>query len=423
MKITLLAMGSRGDVQPTLALGKGLAARGHSVSMLAGPNFHSWIASHGLDPLASRMDTEAFMQSPLGQEWVAKGTDVRAQGRIMERILAETGWTLIEDVRAAAKGADVIVSSFTTDLYAASVAEATGVRHVSAPLQPSPLATRSGPAAMGAVFPTRDSFANLLFGRWVVEPMLWRWAKPHLSRLRDELGLKPTDRETAHARLRATTTVHGVSEHVAPRASDWPAAWSVSGYWFLDEASTWTPPPSLVAFLDAGPAPVCMGFGSMSTGDATALTKLFIEAATRSGQRAIILSGWSKASDEALPDTVYRMDAAPHDWLLPRVSAMVTHGGAGSVAASLRAGRPTVVVPHMSDQLYWGRRVAALGVGPKAILRPRLTAEGLAEAVRRATTDDGIRLRAAAMGAKIAAEDGVGRAVASIEAALGEERR
>jgi len=418
MKITLLAMGSRGDVQPALALGKGLAAKGHAVSVLVGTNFLPWVARHGLTPIAGSMDAEAFMQTPLGQEWVAKGTDMRAQGRIMERILAETGWGIVEDVMASSKGADVIVSSFTTDLYASSVAEATGALHVSAPLQPSPLATRSGPAAMGALFPLRDSILNLLFGRWVVEPMLWRWMAPLVARLRKTLGLPAITRQDALTRLRGTHTVHGVSAHVTPRASDWPSPWSMAGYWFLDEASHWTPPAELAEFLDAGEAPVCIGFGSMSAGDPEALTRLIAAAVTQSGQRAVLLSGWSALGSVSLPKSVLRLDAAPHDWLLPRVSAMVTHGGAGSVAASLRAGRPTVVVPHMSDQMYWGRRVEEIGVGPRAMLRPKLSAEGLARALVQATGDAAMRGRAEALGQKLRAEDGVGRAVAIIEAAI-----
>lgn len=424
MKITLLAIGSRGDVQPAVALGKGLAARGHAVRVLCGTNFHPWIAKHGLEPAPAAVDIQAVMESDLGQEWVAKGTNPMAQGRIMQRLMDEYGWPITEDVVRTCEGAEVILSSFTSDLNASSIAEASGAAHISAPLQPSFLATRHGPTALTAVVPRRDSVLNLLFGRLIVEPAVWRWHGPFTNRARRELlGLAPISRKQAFEALRRTPTIHGYSAHVSPRATDWPDGWEVAGYWFLDEAEAYAPPEALTRFLAAGEPPVCIGFGSMAAGDAAALTRLFVDAVAQSGRRAILLAGWSALGGIELPETILRLDAVPHDWLYPRVAAVVTHGGAGTVGASLRAGRPTVVVPHMADQLYWGRRVATLGVGPPPINRPRLQAENLAAAIRAATGDAEMRRRAEELGRRIREEDGVGRAVGIIERHLEARRR
>ncbi|HSN96779.1 MAG TPA: glycosyltransferase [Candidatus Nanopelagicales bacterium] len=416
MKITLLALGSRGDVQPAVALGKGLAARGHAVRVLAGNNFHAFIAGHGLETIPAAVDMQAIMESDLGREWVARGTNPLAQNRIMQELLDRHGWAMVEDVHRACEGAELIVSSFTSDVYAASIAEASGAAHVSALLQPSPLATRHGPAALAPIVPGRDSVLNLLFGKLVIERTLWGWYEPLVNRLRTErLGLSAQNRRQGMDALRRMPVVHGYSGHVSPRAPDWPTHYDVAGYWFLDEGGDYQPPEALRRFLDAGEPPVCLGFGSMSAGDPAALTRLFVEAAAQSGRRAILLSGWSALGGVELPESILRLDAVPHDWLYPRVAAVVTHGGAGTTGASLRAGRPTIVVPHMADQIYWGRRVAELGVGPAAILRPRLRADNLAAAIREATGDAGMRRRAEELGKRIREEDGVGRAVTLIE--------
>ncbi len=132
----------------------------------------------------------------------------------------------------------------------------------------------------------------------------------------------------------------------------------------------------------------------------------------------MLLAGWAGLGAEDLPPTIFRLDAAPHGWLYPRMAAVVHHGGAGTIAAGLHAGVPTVVVPHMADQPFWGQRIHALGVGPRPIPRPRLTAENLGKAIRLAAADPAMRRRAADLGAKIRAEDGVGRAVGLIEAYL-----
>ncbi|EYF08199.1 glycosyltransferase [Chondromyces apiculatus] len=422
MKITLLALGSRGDVQPSVALGKGLAARGHTVRVLAGTNFHPWIVKHGLETAPSSLDMQDIMRTEWGVAWAEKGTNPLLASRAVARIHEQFGWALTEDILHACEGAELILSSFTSDFQACSIAEATGALHISVPLQPSALATRHGPSSLAAVVPGKDSVLNQLFAKAMVEPTIWRWTGANVNRLRRErLRLPEHTRSTAFEALRRTPTLHGCSAHIAPRAPDWPADWQVTGYWFLDEAEPYAPPESLTRFLDAGEPPVCIGFGSMPASDPAALTRMFIDAISRSGRRAILLSGWAGLGGVPLPDTFFQIDSAPHDWLFPRVAAVVTHGGAGSVAASLRAGRPTLVVPHMSDQIYWGRRVAELQLGPSPIPRPRLRADRLAEAIA-LTSDPAIRRNAEAMGAKIRAEDGVTTAVDAIEGIIAARR-
>ncbi len=149
----------------------------------------------------------------------------------------------------------------------------------------------------------------------------------------------------------------------------------------------------------------------MSGDIAQHLLQLSVEAVKMSGQRAILLGGWATALDLDLPDSIYTIDFAPHDWLFPKVAAVVHHGGAGTTAAGLRAGRPSVIIPFFGDQPYWGRRVHALGVGPEPIMQSALTANRLADAINQAVTDQTMRSRAAELGEHIRAEDGIARAV------------
>jgi sterol 3beta-glucosyltransferase len=190
---------------------------------------------------------------------------------------------------------------------------------------------------------------------------------------------------------------------------------AATGYWFLDAPPGWEPPAGLQAFLEAGPPPVYVGFGSMFMEGGPRQTKVVLDTLRLAGQRGVLATGWGGLS--AQPDTpdVFFVEAVPHDWLFPRVSAVVHHGGAGTTGAGLRAGRPTVICPLVGDQWFWGRRVAALGAGPAPLPKPWLTAERLAEAITRAVTDPALRQRAAALGEAVRAEDGVGRAVAFIQ--------
>ncbi len=163
---------------------------------------------------------------------------------------------------------------------------------------------------------------------------------------------------------------------------------------------------------------MAIGFGSMMGHNPQKMTEIVLEAVQMSGQRAILLSGWAGLGEEALPKTVLQLPAASHHWLFPKMAAVVHHGGAGTTAAGLRAGVPSILVPHFADQPFWGQRLTALGVGPKAIMRPKLTAQKLANAMDTAVSNQSMRPNAAVLGEKIRAEDGIGRAVDLIEKQL-----
>ncbi len=203
---------------------------------------------------------------------------------------------------------------------------------------------------------------------------------------------------------------YAYSPAVLPRPADWPDRVHVTGYWFLDQEPGWQPPAELLHFLQAGPAPVSIGFGSMASRDAEATLNLVLRALELSGQRGVLLSGWAGiGKGRALPSHVFSAESLPHSWLFPRMAAVVHHGGAGTTGAGLRSGVPSVLTPLAADQPSWARRVHTLGVGPAPLPFQTLTAERLAEAIREAATSPAMRQRAAELGRQIQAEDGLGR--------------
>ncbi|WP_181389769.1 glycosyltransferase, partial [Leucothrix pacifica] len=209
--------------------------------------------------------------------------------------------------------------------------------------------------------------------------------------------------------------LHAYSEAVLFRPTDWPDTAYVTGYWFLDDESDWTPPADLVNFLQAGEPPVYIGFGSMAGRHPQQLAKLVIEALEIAGVRGIIATGWGGLNADKLPDFIFKIDSAPHEWLFPRMAAVVHHGGAGTTGAGLRAGKPSVIVPFFGDQPFWAITVDSLGAGPKPVPKKKLTAVKLAAAITEAVTNAEMQIKAQATKTKISQEDGVANAVAIIE--------
>jgi UDP:flavonoid glycosyltransferase YjiC (YdhE family) len=209
--------------------------------------------------------------------------------------------------------------------------------------------------------------------------------------------------------------LYGFSPAVIPQPPDWESKVRITGYWFLDAEAEWRPDPGLVEFIDAGPAPVYIGFGSMSNRNPEETARLIIEGVGLSGQRAVLQAGWGGMRIDDFPDSIYLFDAVPHAWLFPRLAALVHHGGAGTTAAGLRAGVPAIIIPFFGDQPFWGARVSALGAGPKPIPRKKLTPENLSQALQEMVTNGAMRQRAADLGSRIQSEDGVARAVEIIQ--------
>jgi UDP:flavonoid glycosyltransferase YjiC (YdhE family) len=244
----------------------------------------------------------------------------------------------------------------------------------------------------------------------LVEMMTWQGLGDVINRFRTKvLDLEPLSLIWAPGllnRLRVPTT-YCWSPALIPKPNDWSREVTIAGFYFLNLASAYTPEPALAAFLDAGPPPVYIGFGSIVVDDPNKLTKMIIDAVKSTGTRVLLSKGWGGlgADELDIPETVFMLGNCPHDWLFRRVSCVVHHGGAGTTAAGIKCGVPTVVVPFFGDQPFWGAMVARAGAGPDPIPYKELTAEKLAAAIKTALEPQ-TKGRARELGEKIREEEG-----------------
>jgi sterol 3beta-glucosyltransferase len=416
MRIAIIAPGSRGDVQPYIALGKGLEKAGHVVRLVTHQNFEVLVSSHGLEFWPVEGNVKDIAQSKEMRELLEKGNFLAIMSQMAKE--AQRGAIhLAEGGLAACRGMDLVLAGIGGLFVGLSLAEKLGLPFLQAYYIP---------------FTPTQTFPSFLF------PKLSSWFGGSLNRLSHHLtrqimwqGFRSADKLARQKVLDLHAApfwgpfnadcaqhypiLYGYSPSVIPPPPDWDKAIHVTGYWFLDPAADWTPPPALVEFLQAGSPPVYVGFGSMGNRKPEETADLVLQALARTQQRAIILSGWSGLHKADLPGSVFMLDTIPFSWLFPRVAAVVHHGGAGTTSAGLRAGVPSIVIPFMGDQPFWGQRVAELGVGPEPIPRKKLTVERLAQAIQRTVTDQTMRQRAAHLGSKIQAEDGIARAVAVVQ--------
>ncbi|GAA2609923.1 glycosyltransferase [Actinomadura fulvescens] len=408
-RIVIFAAGSRGDIQPCVALGQALVARGDQVRLVASNRYARLALSAGLELAPLTADPTEILESDAGQELLAGGRNpVKFLGGF-RRILGPMAERLLSECLAACKDADVILGP-TLGFLPQHIGEHLGVPWAFVHFQPS--------QPTGA-FPHPFMPRARLLGAWAnkasflaVDQIAWQLSRPFINPWRrDELRLSPlSPRGPMHkVRDERRPVLACFSPAVVPRPADWPSYVHVTGYWFLDEPE-WQPPGDLTDFLASGPAPVYAGFGSMVPKDAD-MTGRIVRAALRlAGVRGIV-QGDPATSD----DDILAVDDVPHSWLFPRMAAVVHHGGAGTTAAGLRAGVPTVVTPFFGDQPFWGERVAALGAGPAPVPFSSLTVPRLAAAIRRATGSQDIAYQAADLGLRIKAEDGVAKACALLD--------
>jgi UDP:flavonoid glycosyltransferase YjiC (YdhE family) len=415
MRIAIIAPGSRGDVEPYVALGRGLRGDSHTVRLVTHENFQALVASNGIEFWPIKGNVQGIVQSASMRERLEGGNFLTVLSE-MSREAQRGAVNLARASLAASQGTDLLVAGLGGLFVGLEVAEKLGICLVQAlyiPFTP----TREYPSFLVPRLPFEPGglFNRLSYD--LARQMLWQAFRPadRLAR-QDVIHLRPAPLAGPYksACLRDMPILYGFSPSVIPPPADWGDEIHVTGYWFLDPAEDWTPPPDLSEFLEAGPPPVYIGFGSMSSRDPQETGRLVLEALARAGQRAVILSGWSGLHAADLPASAIAVDSVPFPWLFPRCAGVVHHGGAGTTAAGLRAGVPSVVVPFFADQPFWGRRVAKLGVGPSPIPRKELTVERLARAIETSLEDSAMRLRAAELGAAIRAEDGIANAVAVV---------
>ncbi|KAF9996236.1 Sterol 3-beta-glucosyltransferase [Entomortierella chlamydospora] len=423
LHITCLTIGSRGDVQPYIALCKRLIEDGHTCRISTHGDYKEWIESHGIEFGLVGGDPGELIE-------LCVENGMFTVSFIKEGLRKFRGWLddLLVTAWEACQNTDVLIES-PSAMAGIHIAEALEIPYFRA--FPFPWTrTRAFPHPFAV--PERNlgrGYNYMTFS--MIEQVFWKGISHPVNRWRRKtLGLGPSSMERMEAHR--VPTLYSWSPSLVPAPIDWHSWVHVTGYWFLDNAEIdWTPPEGLEEFINADPnnKPVYIGFGSMVVSDPEAMTKTIVDAVIKAGVRAIITKGWSDrksnkakhmdspdamvqnadmAKERIHPDSIFMLQSVPHDWLFPRMAGAVHHGGAGTTAASLHAGIPTVIKPYFGDQNFWAQRIEDAGVG---VWCRDLTVKKLSAALTTITTDEKLIKKAQAMGERIRGEDGVGTAI------------
>ncbi len=427
MKILIATIGTRGDVQPYVALGRALMACGHEITICTCAHFEPFVREYGLGYAYVNNDFIDFVHSPEGKIILGNAESFWKTLATLVPMISKLGYLQerqMADVWAASKeSAPDLILYHPKALGAPDFAEKLGVPCMMAFWLPMYVPTTRFPA-MG--------FPELPFGpgyRWLTYQLIRRillMMSKSVRKWRVVNGLGP---RSPGLRMqlpdgRPIPVLHGFSRHIIPRPEDWPETAIVTGYWFLNQAEHWNPPRSLTEFLSRGEPPVYFGFGSIFGRDPKRVTQTILEAVRRTGVRAILARGWGglEPTDSARSESVMFLEAAPHSWLFRRVAAVVHHGGCGTTAAGLLAGKPSIICPFFGDQPFWGRHVERLRVGPSPIPQRKMTVDSLCRAIDVAMHDSTMRETAAILGSRLSMEDGTSHAAAFITRWMNNQR-
>ncbi len=410
-QMTLMTYGSRGDVAPFAALGAALQQRGHSVRLAAPQGFASLAEGYGLEFVPLAGDPEDLSREFADQ---AGGSWLRMVKGMMAHVLP-LARGVFDQLQKAAQGADLIVHSFLMTDAGHTLARRQGIPDVSAQLFPVFLPTRAFPNVAMPDWPLGGGY------RWATHALntaVFRYgARLMYRQIRRSAPELPAlaDWPFAGGGQGQTPVLLAYSPALLPPPADWPPYAHVTGYWPLPAAVDWQPQPEWVRFLEAGPPPVYFGLGSVRSQHLPRLLEAAVSAARACGLRLVL--GTSQAAGWGGED-VCVVEEAPHEWLFPRMGLVVHHGGAGTTGAAAAAGVPQTAVPFSVDQTFWARRTRQLGLGPAAPAARELDAAGLEVIFRQGVEDAEYARRAAELGQRMRAEDGLRAAVSRIEVCL-----
>ncbi|KAJ3453343.1 hypothetical protein MRS44_017590 [Fusarium solani] len=431
LNIAIHIIGSRGDVQPFIPIAQLLSRPpySHRVRICTHPVFKHFVESQGIEFFSIGGDPEALMaymvKNPglLPSRKSVKAGDIRKRREEMWEIMIGAWRSCIEAGNGMGERIMTANVRETKDLFIADAiianppsmahihcAEKLGIPlHMVFTMPWSPTEKFSHPLASMTYRSDTDASVANYFSFMVMELLTWQGLGDLINKFRIQIlrldSISPMWGYQLLTRLRVPYS-YLWSQSLIPKPSDWGSHINITGFSFLSLANHYIPPPELVEFLEKGPPPIYIGFGSMVIDDPQALTQLIFDAVKLAGVRAIVSSGWGGVgSGDNVPETIYLVGDCPHDWLFRRVSAVVHHGGAGTTAAGIAAGRPTVVVPFFGDQPFWGQMIARAGAGPEPVPFKEMTAETLAASIAFALKTE-VQQAVQEMAERISVEDG-----------------
>ncbi|MFJ3419764.1 glycosyltransferase [Streptomyces sp. NPDC086082] len=406
-----MTAGSRGDVAPYTGLGHALVRAGHEVTLVTHAAFAPLMAGSGVGFHPLPVDPRAELESSRGRGLHRSASGAGKLLRVVGMARALVG-RMTDDLLTAARSSEVLLLSSSLGPLGHAIAEGLSLPSMGVYLQPIAPTREFAPPVLGGG--SWGAVGNRVAGRGVNRAVEHVFAAA-VPELRTRLGL-PRTRPGAALRTRERRNWpvhHGFSPLIVPRPADWRPGLTVAGYWWPYDGEAQLP-SELRDFIDAGPPPVFVGLGSATVPDPERLSGEIVRALRLAGLRGVIQRGWGGL--EATGDDVLTVGEVPHAALFPRMAAVVHHCGAGTTAAGLRAGVPAVPVPIQFDEGFWAARLVALGVAPRAVPLRGLTAESLSAALVRAVREPAHAERAAALGARVRAEDGVAPVLAALDA-------
>lgn len=415
----MLAVGTRGDVQPLTVLGGGLKAAGFNVRIATHASLENLVTSSGLEFSLVSPDPRDLLRRHSDEPGRDNYDGVIAFGRGIRSSASQVMKERVTGCWEASRDADLVIATPLAVLSGYHIAEKRQIPLIRISYVPaSP--TRSLPSPFLHPSIRLGGQLNLLSHR-LGDRLVWTFLRSHANAARrDVLDLPPLSRRSPLKKLdedhQAVLNVYSPS--FWPPPADWGSWIHVSGFLFTDHADDWQPAPALAHFLEDGPPPVYVGFGSMPSRSPKEMATLVVNAVKQAGQRALLGRGWGGIDGVVESEDIFFIDEVPHDWLFPRLASVVHHGGLSVTGVALRAGVPMGTVPFLPDGRAIGHRVAELGLGPPPLSRRQLTSERLAEVIRSTATDQGMKRRATAMSKLIRQEDGLSRAVEVVEAVL-----
>ncbi|KAI3682623.1 hypothetical protein L1987_82725 [Smallanthus sonchifolius] len=411
LQVVILIVGTRGDVQPFIAIGKRLQEYGHRVRLATHSNFKEFVLSSGLEFYPLGGDPKVLA------EYMVKNKGFLPSGPSEIPVQRSQIKDIIFSLLAACKEPDIDTGiPFKADAMIANP-PAYGHTHVAEALKIPIHIFFTMPWTPTSEFPHPLSRvkqpAGYRLSYQIVDSLIWLGIRDMINDVRKKkLKLRPVTYLSGSQASEANIP-HGYiwSPHLVPKPKDWGSKIDVVGFCFLDLASNYQPPEDLVRWLKAGPKPIYIGFGSLPVQEPEKMTQTIVKALEITGQRGIINKGWGGLGNLTEPkDFIYSLDNIPHDWLFLQCAAVVHHGGAGTTAAGLKAACPTSIVPFFGDQPFWGDRVHSRGVGPQPIPVDQFTLNKLVDAIK-FMLDPKVKERAVELAKAMENEDGVEGAV------------
>lgn len=420
MNFKILTVGTRGDIQPFVALAKGLIEHGHMVTICTGVNFKAFVEEHGISFLPVRVDYQELTQSERGKQML--GSNPFQVMRNMKDIIFPMMEQMLQYLWDASRDADVLIyhpKAFGGYDIAEKLKIQSFIAHPVPIIAPTSLITNP---ALPIDLPfgwmkTASFYMNRLFMMSFFK-LINKWREETLG-LHSNRSIFTNDLKL---RGKPIPVLYGCSSSIVPFDPKWNKKVSMNGFWFLEsDASAWEPSQELLEFLNKGSAPIVISFSSMPLKNPNVVYEMLAAALKKTKQRGILITGWSGMRENSLQtDDLFTIESIPHSWLFPQTKGIIHHGGAGTTAAVLKAGKPMIICPFSGDQPFWGRRMHEIGVATKPLKEKDMSMEAFCDRILELVSNNLFSENAAKLSRKIEQENGITDTVKFIEDILSE---